>query len=59
MTLRGWLTFLISTGAFTTLFSWCIWKVLTSSKKAEDKMVGMSDINAEFDEKIERENSKR
>ena len=37
MTLGGWITFLLSTGLFTALFAWCMYKVLKSDRgKLED-----------------------
>lgn len=29
MTTGGWIIMLLSTGAVTTLFLWCLWRVLT------------------------------
>ncbi len=36
MTLGGWITFLISAGAFTFLFAWCLTKVLTAKRPKND-----------------------
>ena len=52
MTTGGWITMLLSVGTVTTLFAWCIYKVLTTPHEAE-KVHGF-----EFetpDEKAERE----
>lgn len=35
MTLGGWLVMLTSVGAVTTLFAWCLWKVLTTPGETE------------------------
>ncbi|MGC1481425.1 MAG: hypothetical protein WA771_13055 [Chthoniobacterales bacterium] len=35
MTLGGWIVMLISVSAVTTLFVWCIWKVLTTPGETE------------------------
>lgn len=53
MTLGGWITMLLSVGSVTTLFVWCIWKVVTTPAESE-KVHGF-----EFetpDERAEREN---
>lgn len=39
MTTGGWIIMLTSTLSVTTLFAWCIWKVLTTEGE-EDKMHG-------------------
>ena len=44
MTIGGWITFILSITLVTSLFAWCIWKVL--SYKNPNKMQG-SDL---FDE---------
>lgn len=52
MTTGGWITMLISVGFVTGLFTWCIYKVMTTSDETE-KMHGF-----EFetpDEKAEHE----
>jgi hypothetical protein len=52
VTAGGWLNMILSVGAVTCLFIWCIWKVLTTPEESE-KMHGF-----EFetpDEKAERE----
>lgn len=33
MTTGGWAIMLLSVGFVTTLFAWCIWKVLTTNRK--------------------------
>lgn len=38
MTSGGWLTFILSITTVTSLFAWCVYKVLSSSKK--QKMMG-------------------
>lgn len=58
MTIGGWITFSLSVGAFTALFIWCIYMVITAKKNPDDKMVGFSDINSEMDMKIEREDTR-
>ena len=39
MTLGGWIIMLFSVGCVTTLFRWCIYKVLTTPEE-EEKMHG-------------------
>ncbi len=39
MTLGGWIIMLVSTLSVSSLFVWCIWKVLTTEGE-EDKMHG-------------------
>ena len=38
MTLGGWLVMIVSVGTVTSLFSWCIYKVMTEDK-LEDKHI--------------------
>ena len=33
MTLGGWFTFVLSVGAFSMLFTWCIYKVASTDNK--------------------------
>ena len=35
MTTGGWITFILSVTSVTLLFLWCIYKVLTTTKKQE------------------------
>ena len=35
MTIGGWIIMLLSVGTVTTLFAWCIYKVLTSPSESE------------------------
>ncbi|MFP4540864.1 MAG: hypothetical protein ACLFR7_04480 [Opitutales bacterium] len=35
MNLGGWITLIVSVGSVTALFSWCVYKVLTTSGEAE------------------------
>jgi len=35
MSLGGWLVMLFSVGGVTALFSWCLWKVLTTKGESE------------------------
>ncbi len=35
MTLGGWIIMLISVGSVTTLFTWCIYKVLSTPEEKE------------------------
>jgi hypothetical protein len=35
MTIDGWITMLLSIGAVTSLFGWCIYKVLTTPEGVE------------------------
>lgn len=39
MTLGGWIIMLVSTLSVSSLFAWCIWKVLTTEGE-EEKMHG-------------------
>jgi hypothetical protein len=36
MTTGGWITMILSVGSVTTLFVWCLYKVLTHNPPAED-----------------------
>lgn len=36
LTTGGWLTMLLSVGSVTTLFLWCLYKVLTHNPPAEE-----------------------
>ncbi|MBP3358193.1 MAG: hypothetical protein J6K91_04705 [Opitutales bacterium] len=44
MTLGGWITFLLSTISVTTLFSWCLYKVMTAKPQKDDDISGAFDI---------------
>ncbi len=39
MTLGGWIIMIISVGSVSTLFGWCVYKVLTTPNE-EEKMHG-------------------
>lgn len=39
MTVGGWIIMLLSVGSVCALFTWCIWKVLTSEGE-EEKLHG-------------------
>lgn len=39
MTAGGWINMIVSVGAVTALFAWCIWKVLRTPEERE-KMHG-------------------
>jgi hypothetical protein len=43
MTVGGWFTLLISVGFVVSLFTWCIWRVL-SDRKTQGHIHGMEDI---------------
>ncbi len=45
MTLGGWITFLFSTVSFTSLFAWCLYKVLTTPRADESALHGTFDID--------------
>ncbi len=44
MTLGGWITFLTSVLGFLSFFSWCLYKVATSSKVEDEEISGAFDI---------------
>jgi hypothetical protein len=44
MTLGGWITMALSVGFVTSLFGWCIYRVLTS-KGALDRLHSLDDID--------------
>lgn len=35
MTIGGWIIMLVSTLSVTSLFGWCLWKVLTTEDESE------------------------
>ncbi len=39
MNLGGWITFLVSAGLFCALFTWCLYKVITTPRS--DKLHGI------------------
>lgn len=36
MTGGGWMVMLVSVGAVTTAFAWCLWKVLTTPRNGDN-----------------------
>lgn len=40
MTLGGWIIMIISVGSVTSLFTWCIHKVLTTPEEEDEKIHG-------------------
>lgn len=58
MTFGGWITFIASTGAFTLLFAWCIYKVISAKKPVDEKMIGFPEINSEMDSEIDKDTKK-
>jgi len=45
MTLGGWITMILSVGFVISLFSWCIYRVLTSPGPVEESLHGLDDID--------------
>jgi hypothetical protein len=44
MTVGGWITMILSVGFVTSLFSWCIWQVLT---RKPEHLHGIEDIDTQ------------
>lgn len=44
MTLGGWITMLLSVGSVTTLFAWCIYRIL-KAPAASGQLHGLEDID--------------
>lgn len=44
MTLGGWITLILSVGFVTSLFAWCLLRILTG-KQAVDRLHGLEDID--------------
>lgn len=44
MTLGGWITFLLSSISVTSLFIWCLYKVLTAKPQQDENISGAFDI---------------
>ena len=52
MTTGGWINLILSVGFVTTLFSWCVYKVLTQPEKPEHHLGHIEPV--EEDEADER-----
>lgn len=50
MTPAGWMLMLVSVGATTGFFAWCLWRVLRSPE-SPDKVHGMLDTEREIEER--------
>jgi multisubunit Na+/H+ antiporter MnhF subunit len=44
MTLGGWITLILSVGFVTSLFAWCIARILTGKQRV-DRLHGLDDID--------------